>query len=376
MNKIKLVFVFTSCKKCGPIQQMLNLIKNLDFKKFSPILITLYQEAKDGSSQLEKYLPYVKHLYVPLNKRKILLGQLKNLNEVINKLEPDIIHSLGVFPDIAINKIKPSYQVTTIRNFVFDDYPSKFGKIIGYIFANLHMKVLKKTKQTYTCSRSLENEYKEKLGVEFPFICNGVDIEAFKPVTKMQKNEIRSKLGIELDKKIIVYSGQFVSRKNQIFLAECFKKNKYKNCQLYFLGDGKELKDLKEKFESPNIKFLGNVSNVGEFLQAADIYVSSSKSEGLPNGVLEAMATGLPVLLSDIEQHKELFIENDSFGYLYKAQSEEDFNLKLLTLLKSDLEKLSINALKVGRNVFSAKIMSENYQNKYIELIEKRKRES
>lgn len=46
-NKLKVVFLMTSCKKSGPVQQMLNIIKNLDRNKFEPVLVTMYPEDKN-----------------------------------------------------------------------------------------------------------------------------------------------------------------------------------------------------------------------------------------------------------------------------------------------------------------------------------------
>lgn len=59
-NKLKVVFLMTSCKKSGPVQQMLNIIKNLDRNKFEPVLVTMYPEDKQ-LSQKKLYDAYVKH---------------------------------------------------------------------------------------------------------------------------------------------------------------------------------------------------------------------------------------------------------------------------------------------------------------------------
>ncbi len=88
---------------------------------------------------------------------------------------------------------------------------------------------------------------------------------------------------------------------------------------LYILGDGINRDNLMKKYcNASNVIFTGSVSNVEEYLAASDVYISTSKSEGLPNGVLEAMAVGLPVLLSDIPQHKEIFEVDENIGVLYK----------------------------------------------------------
>ena len=74
---------------------------------FNPILITLYDEPTDGTSQLQRYLDIgVKHVRVPLGKKDILLGKTKSLQNELDKLNVAIVHALGVFPDFALSRMK------------------------------------------------------------------------------------------------------------------------------------------------------------------------------------------------------------------------------------------------------------------------------
>lgn len=350
---------------------MLNLIRNLDTDIFEPIMITIYEEHDDSRSMLKEFLPYVRHYFVPINKTEILLGRTKKLKKVLEEQNPSIIHSLGVFPDFAVSRMQFDCQVITARNFVFIDYPTKYGKAVGYIMALMHLYSMKKAKKVFACSKSLSYQYLEKLEMNIPFVCNGVDISSFYPVNKLEKYALRNKLSLPKDKKIIIYSGQFIERKNQRFLIEAFTSNlQFKNDFLVIIGNGKDYKELKDTYgKVSNIKLPGNVNNVKEYLQAADIYVSTSKSEGLPNGVLEAMATALPVVLSDIAQHKEIFSYNDAIGKLYAAGDLQDFVKSLEGILKSDLVEMGANALKSVNENFSANIMSKNYQREYLKII-------
>ena len=71
--KKKIVFLLTACKKTGPVQQMLNIIKNLDRDEFEPHLVTLYPESE--GSQLDKYLPYAEHHFAPSGKLALVTGR-------------------------------------------------------------------------------------------------------------------------------------------------------------------------------------------------------------------------------------------------------------------------------------------------------------
>lgn len=74
--------MITACKKSGPIEQMLSIFTYMDRDIFNPILVTLYDEPTDGTSQLQRYLDIgVYHVQVPLDKKDILLGNTKELKK-------------------------------------------------------------------------------------------------------------------------------------------------------------------------------------------------------------------------------------------------------------------------------------------------------
>lgn len=369
MVTIKIVYVLTSCKKTGPVQQTLNIIKNLDQSLFEVHLITLYPEDEVGS-QLQYYIPYVQHHFIPTGKLALLTGRDKDFRKVLDEINPDVIHSQGVFPDYAICRMKKWRQIVTLRNYVYEDYPSKFGKIQGGVLVRLHLYAMKHTSKTVTCSESLANIYRERLGLNFDFVRNGVDVEKYTAVPNEEKVRIRKELKLPQDAFIYVYTGQMIPRKNVDFLLKVFK-DRIGNDKTYLLllGGGTLLDQLIEQYGGiSNVDFRGSVDNVNHYLKACDTYVSTSLSEGLPNGVLEAMATGLPVVLSDIPQHKELFEANNKIGFLYHQGDETDLANKIIEILEKS-EQMGNEAYSSAHNNFSAKKTSLIYQEIYKNLI-------
>ena len=365
-RKLKIVFLMTSVKKSGPVQQMLNIIKNLDRNIFEPVLVTMYDEDKK-LSQLEMYLPYVKHYKSLTSKVDVMIGRVGNLRKTLEMIRPDVIHSLGVFPDYAVSRMKLFPQIITLRNYVWDDYPTKFGNIRGIILAKIHLYAMKHSSKTVTCSESLSNMYLKNLGLNFDFIRNGVDIDLYRKPLIGEKEQIRKELNLPEKSFIFVYSGQIIDRKNQKFLLEVFSETfKHDDVYLLILGDGADYETLYDKYgKYKNIDFRGNVNNVNYFLKACDVYVSTSRSEGMPNGVLEAMATGMPVILSDIEQHKEIFEADDGIGYIYSQGDKEELADKMKKILMEDYCAMGNVAYNSAHSNFSARGMSENYQKLY-----------
>lgn len=371
--KIKIVYLLTSCKKLGPVQQVLNIIKNLDRNRFEPVLVTIYDEPDDGTSLLPDYLPYVEHHFVPTGKASILRGKTQKLREKLEQLQPDVIHSMGVFPDYAVCRMKRFRQVITLRNFVYDDYPVKFGFVRGMILAKLHLYTMKRTARTVACSESLSVMYREKLKLDYGYIRNGVDVEKYTRATEQEKAEQREMLGLPKDAVIFVYSGQMIDRKNQKFLLEVFERDfQSGDAYLLLLGDGADFQQLKDAYGTlPNVDFRGNVTNVGDYLKASDVYVSTSKSEGMPNGVLEAMAVGLPTVLSDIEQHREVFRAAADTGFMYEQGKHSDLSAQMKRMMKADRKRIGETAYRAAHECFSASAMSRKYQQMYEQTVRK-----
>lgn len=368
---INVLYVVTSCKKVGPTQQLLNLIMNLDREIFTPYLMTLYKESDDGTSQLEKFKPYIaEHIYVSMDKLKILVGTTRKIKNAIMGIKPDIIHSAGVFPDYLISRIGFANHVTTLRNCMFDDYIAKFGVLRGMVLSCLQLVAIYRMKRVWVCSKSLSDIYKRKLGRVFPFIQNGINTDFYYSAGDINQNEVRRRLNLPVDKLIYVYSGQIGKRKNQSYLADIFSGvTELKDRLVVFLGKGPMLGIWKDKYAaSDNVMFLGEVNDVRDYLIAADVYVSSSLSEGLPNGVLEAMAIGKAVVLSDIPQHQEVLCGDNRIGRLFSLDGKEQCIEAILDIDQNTAKEMGKNARACVEKFFSAKVMSKKYQKEYILL--------
>lgn len=367
-KRIKVLYIVTSCKKTGPSQQLYNLISYLDRDVFEPLFVTTYAETSE--SILTQFVKIVPHKLVEMSKLKMITGQVDSLKNIITEFRPDIIHTSGVLPDFAITRLGFENHVLTSRNYIYDDYPAEFGAIKGNILAKMHLYALKHTKYAQCCSESLHNIYSEKENLNLPFIRNGVDTSQFTVPNRNEISELRRELGLPLEKKIFVYGAIFNERKNQEFLIKNFLKIKnLDDYCLLLLGDGPMLETLKNKYKSEAVIMPGKTSRMGSYLRASDYYVSSSKSEGLPNGVLEAMAVGLPVLLSGIEQHREIFDVDKRIGYIYKPDDDADFVRMFNALVCDNYEDMKKHSSSSSNNNFSAEKMSLNYQKLYIDIV-------
>jgi glycosyltransferase involved in cell wall biosynthesis len=119
--------------------------------------------------------------------------------------------------------------------------------------------------------------------------------------------------------------------------------------------------ECKKIAQNANIVFLGKKTNIVEYLKVADYFISASSSEGLPNSVLEAYMTGLPCILSDIPQHREIFQQNGQ-AVFFKTKNYNDL-LNVLNCINFEITDTFPD--------FSATKMTRLYEEKYTTLINK-----
>lgn len=136
----------------------------------------------------------------------------------------------------------------------------------------------------------------------------GIDLRRFQARTEADTAAARRALGLSEEGFFLVYAAEFSRRKNQMFLIEALPglPNRVK----YLLpGDGAELEACRARARalgvSDRILFPGHVDTVPYFA-AADACVSSSRSEGLPFHLMEAMAAGLPIVATAVKGHEDL----------------------------------------------------------------------
>ena len=135
---------------------------------------------------------------------------------------------------------------------------------------------------------------------------------------------------------------------------------------LLILGDGVEITSIK-KIAQESIKILGNVDNVGDYINNSDIFVSCSFSEGFPNSVLEALSSNLVSVLSDIPAHCEVYELSKKSCLLFNLYDKHAFITKLNTAKNLIINKTSDN---INQSIFSAKKMSYKYQKLYKSLVD------
>ncbi|ATF41866.1 glycosyltransferase family 4 protein [Weissella paramesenteroides] len=347
---IRVLYLVRSLKRCGPVNVLFYIIKNLDRNIFSPVVITFKAEGSD--SRIDDF----KALGVEIYSEKNMRQGIKKIKSILTyKSSKIIVHSHGILPDF-VNTLfnrKNVVNISTIHNKPIEDYILTFGKIKGRLLAEIHYFLLRKLK-IVSCSESVGKSLKEHTRLSYVSIRNGVPFD-HKLVTNSRI------CGREIN---VVYVGSLSELKNVDFLIKAVLSVVNNNVNLTIVGGGPKYKILKERYkDEPKIIFVGFKKDTTVFFQNADVFASSSLSEGLPMAVIESLSFGKPVLLSDIESHKEI-MNQGRFGKLFKNNNIDSFVhsfQKIIDLV--DKEKMIHDN---AQPVFSDKVMSKKYQDLYL----------
>jgi glycosyltransferase EpsD len=168
----------------------------------------------------------------------------------------------------------------------------------------------------------------------------GIDLQKFAPQTLKKKNHLRYDYGYNEDDFILMYAGELSFRKHQDLLIEVISllKNKIPNIKLLLAGTGDFLDQYKKQVErlgiKENVEFLGYRNDVSHLMMISDLAVSSSRQEGLPVNIMEAMATGLPLVVTDCRGNRDL-VSNGKNGFVVGINDVKGFANNVEKLYKS-----------------------------------------
>lgn len=264
-----------------------------------------------------------------------------------------VIHShIRSTASIILKIAKKNHLATVVHS-----HSTSNGKgFSSFVKRVLQSKITKYSDMCFACSQKAgewlfgEKEIKKD---NYYVIKNGIDLQKYDYNEEVRKR-IRETLNIN-DEKVVIHVGRFHPVKNHKFIINLFSKilQKDKSFKLVLVGDG----DLRSEIESMineygisnNVILVGNVSNVNEYLMAADYFILPSLWEGLPVTVIEAQAAGLPCLISS-NITEEVVVSN-----LVKRFSILEYDEWISNILNSDLKKHDVRSdlIKSGYDIHS-----------------------
>lgn len=144
---------------------------------------------------------------------------------------------------------------------------------------------------------------------------NAIDLEGFR-FDAIARAEVRAELGLRDDRVAVGHVGRFSAVKNHSFLIDLLAelRNEGVDAALVLVGDGELRGEIERKVQglglSGSVRFLGLRNDVGRIVQAFDVMAFPSFHEGIPLTLIEAQASGLPIVASDMVSGEALVLPN------------------------------------------------------------------
>ncbi len=227
--------------------------------------------------------------------------------------------------------------------------------------------------------KDLTDSFSAKARIEV--IPNGVDLKRFRPaVNSAERRALRSGLGLDDHHQMITMIGSVHPRKGSDLLLEAWVQltKRFPDAHLFFVGLRKylgypDLADFRRKIEglltasgaAERVHFTGLVDNVPDYLRASDVFVFPSEREGMPNAVIEAMACGLPVVLTSFEGLSEEFGQ-PSREYLMVDRQAESIAASVAEVLEN--EQMATRLGQSARNCIEKTMDLELIMDRYADL--------
>ncbi|MFC4991792.1 glycosyltransferase family 4 protein [Rubritalea tangerina] len=258
--------------------------------------------------------------------------------------EYDVVHThsskTGFLGRLAAKLAGVPCIVHTIHGFAFPAAKSKFEYIVYWLLEWIagrccDVVIALTESDRLICTKSLGiDESSVRL------LPNAVDRTVYYPVNELDRSSLRkSVLSEDVDEVVAVMVGRMWEQKApELFVRaaiRAFEQSGNLRLKLYLVGDG-ELrngleKEVAEAGLSERIKFLGWRSDVPDILRASDIFVLPSRWEGMPLAILEALATKLAVVVSDIPGNRAALGQREC-GVTFPAESVDDLSTILVQL--------------------------------------------
>jgi len=342
MNKENKIFIITECPYSGILRALLEdaaILSKLGY----PLNFIVPKTARDRYGEtLKSNVARMKKLgkvyYLPLRRKyRYIPRDKKNLKSFLKKEKKYIVLS---YTGYAGKICRMLYKDGVIKNLYhvpqcIDIIRRKFfTKIIEYFFE----KGLAKHSAHYlACSSS-----------EVYALHNTYCVEPEKIL--LNPGSIPQKRFNERKKYKYIFVGRIVKDKGIYSILETLDLLGLLD-ELIVIGDGCELNNLKSKY--PEVRFLRAMSNekVLKYLQASEFIISDSIIEGLPFSIIEAMSFGVVPILSSVDGHTDLVLNNHN-GFLFQGKKELTniiFQTKIIS--EDKLKRMSLEAVKTTKKL-------------------------
>lgn len=328
---------------------------------------TVHILAKETIQYSKEVIDIVDHIHnIDMDRNVFSIKNLKSffmIRRILRREKYDIIntHTPVVSTLLRILPIKNAIIIYTAHGFHFTNTLSNFKEKFIFLIEKLNSRntdcIITINQSDYELAQQFKNcrlkniRKFDSIGYDFDKLLNAKEIEP----------DIRSKLKISQSDFLIFYAAELNKNKNQMLLFRIMKEISNQDIKLVLAGDGNERAVLENYISkhklNDRIFLLGRVNYIPDILRTIDIVVASSKREGLPFNLLEALAYNRPVIATAIRGHSDVVVhgnngflipENDINCFVEKIKYYYNIKEKKISLIldqKDYIKKFSIEII-------------------------------
>lgn len=321
----------------------------------------------------------------------------KKIKELNKQNGFDIIHSnLPLVPSFAIPKdsakaivcaVHSTWKgeaIVTKRDNPKELNPNEKSMLrFNFVLRSYEKKLMKRSDALIAVSKYTVDELTDLYGIDktkIHVIYNGVDIERFKP--RPNRAELRQEFGLEKDQKVVLFVGRLYHRKGIDTLLRSVPPvlKEFSNVKFVISGTGfkqkeESLRNLAKELDiEDHVTFLGYVPDdkLPLLYSASDIFVLPAIYENFPFAILEAQATGLPVISTKVGGIPEILVDNEN-GFVIEPRDPTQLTQKVLTLLQDPklAKEMGDRGRKLIEEKFDWRLITAQVIDLYHKVLEK-----
>jgi len=282
----------------------------------------------------------------PLRARPSVWAMFSRTREAIKDWDPAVVHTHMDCANIVGGWAARLDRVPSVAH-IHGYEGCKYGEL----FYRAAYRSIARHATLVAVGHGIGKEFCRRTGIEPLVVHNGIDISRFRP-GHSKNGKLRAQLGVSTETTVVGAVGRLDWKKDYPRLLRVARLVLAETSDVCFaaIGDGPLREDLETTRNAVGLHdcfhFLGFRSDVPQLLREFDIFVCTSPAEGLPLSVLEASATGCPVVATDVRGIDEV-VKPGQTGFLVPPDQEEDLAAKIVQLAQDPALRLQLG--KAGR---------------------------
>lgn len=369
---IHVLHIVSRLRRHGPITQLLNLVRYSNPARFRHTVLTLSAEAAD--SMLDEFTSLVDVCTCDAPPTTAPFLALPEVHACVKRLNPALIHVSDVKATVAAAFLRRGRPRLVTRREAFKKTRiASLGFAVGWTTETIHTAACRRMERVVAVSEYVRGAAVAAGLTQVRVILNGVDQDRYRVASLKERTALRRQLGLDDLGTIVVSSGSLIPLKDPLTAVRgviAHNQNGHRT-GLVMLGAGPLIDACRRAAAGyQGIRFPGFVHNVHEYLRCADAFLSTSRLEGCPNAVIEALACGVPAVLSAIDPHREILDQRTLAGALFRPGDPTSLADALTALLEEPLSQRVAAARSVVECRYSARLMAAAYEDCYTEMLD------